>query len=656
MLKRLTSRPLFIVAVFLVGIVLAPIIVLLTRQPMSTSAPQLLTDPFLQLPTQTSVRVIWFTEFAGSRHTVAYGQGLTRSVTADTTKLSRIREDQNSRVGNQTKDAQIYKQPTPRDIWRHEAEVSKLTSGNRIPYQVTSIREDGQTVSSNQFTLSATPKSQTPLKILLTSDHQLMPMTSANMQKVAQTIGQVDAVFLAGDLVNIPDRASEWFDDNRGGAFFPCLQGHANYQLERNGIKTTYTGASLIQSAPLFTAIGNHEVMGRFSTDRNLNEQFNDPYPLAAAQAIYQKNAKQLNSKNNLNLREAWLKNNSFNTDTYNEIFTLPQSNSESKSYYAVTFGDIRLVVLYITNIWRTPSLDAEAKGRYREREQDLNNPVKWGYGQHIFEPVSKKSSQYRWLEKELNSEDFKQAKYKIVMFHHPPHTLGDNIVPAYTDPIQRIERDSKGKIKAIRYEYPKKEDYIIRDVVPLLEASGVQLVFYGHSHLWNRFVSPKGTNFLESSNVGNTYGAYIGNKKRPIPPLSTFSIKKDSKGKNLPTLNPSDYVAIGDPNGLKPVMPTLAPLLGENNQPLSYVATNDITVFSILDTGTGILSSYRFDTREPNSKVVKFDEFRVAQSIEPKKTNYKNIALVVGVFIIITVLVVTAWLVGGDHKIMIGS
>ncbi|CCQ60429.1 hypothetical protein CWATWH0401_3766 [Crocosphaera watsonii WH 0401] len=26
--------------------------------------------------------------------------------------------------------------------------------------------------------------------------------------------------FFAGDLVNIPDRASEWFDDKRGGAFF----------------------------------------------------------------------------------------------------------------------------------------------------------------------------------------------------------------------------------------------------------------------------------------------------------------------------------------------------------------------------------------------------------------------------------------------------
>jgi hypothetical protein len=499
-----------------------------------------------------------------------------------------------------------------RDIWRHEADVTGLSSGKRVPYRVTSVREDGQSVSSNQFTLAPKPTAQTPLKILLTSDHQLMPMTSANLQKVGQTIGQVDAVFLAGDLVNIPDRASEWFDDNRGGAFFPCIQGRAHYQLEKNGIKTTYKGASLIQYAPLYTAIGNHEVMGRFSMDSGLNNQFSDPFPRAAAKAIYQQNVKQLNPSNDPKFREAWLKDNSFNTDTYNEIFTLPQNNSGGKSYYAVTFGDIRLVVLYITNIWRTPTLDADARGRYREREKDLNNPENWGYGQHIFEPIKKGSAQYNWLEAELNSSEFKQAKYKIVMFHHPPHTLGDNIVPAYTDPVQLIERDVKGNVKAVRYEYPKADDYIIRDVVPLLKASGVQLVFYGHSHLWNRFVSPRGMHFLESSNVGNTYGAYIGDKKRPVP--SGYQ---------------SEYAATDDPNGLKPVMPAIAPLLGEDNQPLPYVASNDITVFSILDTGTGTVSSYRFNTLKPESEAVKFDEFRLAPAVESRKAPKDAVALV---------------------------
>ena len=79
-----------------------------------------------------------------------------------------------------------------------------------------------------------------------------------------------------------------------------------------------------------------------------------------------------------------------------------------------------------------------------------------------------------------------------------------------------------------------------------------------------------------------------------------------------LAGFNPPYYVAQGDPNGLEPMMPTIAPLQNESGQPLPYIASNDITAFSILDTGTGTVSSYYFDTRKPGSEVVKFDEFRL--------------------------------------------
>ena len=558
------------------------------------SESQLLSDPFLQQPTATSVRVVWFTEFAGSSHTVAYGTNLHQKASAITTKLSRTREDQKSKVGNQTHENQVYQQLTRRDVWRHEAQVDGLISNTRVPYQVTSVREDSKGVSSKIFSLAPSPKPGTSLKILLTSDHQLMPMVSANLQKVVETVGQVDAVFHAGDLVNLPDRASEWFDDHRGGAFFPCLQGRARYQLEKNGIQTLYQGGELIQHAPIFPTIGNHEVMGHFSTESSLSEQFNDAFPRSVAEQLYTLYTKLLNPQDDQQVRANWIKDHSFNTDTYEEIFSFPQGSPGGK-YYAVTFGDIRLVVLYVTNFWGKPSLDVNIRGRYRERQQDLNNPNKWGYGQHIFEPIAKGSEQYIWLDQELNSLEFQQAKYKVVMLHHPPHTLGDNIVPAYTDPVQVIERHTDGSIQAVRYEYPQEADYIIRDVVPLLEKAGVQLVLFGHSHLWNRFVSPSGMHFLETSNVGNSYGAAIADRQRPIP--SGYA---------------ENYTATGDPNGLEPVVPAIAPLVGEDNKPLPYIASNDITVFSILDTGAGTVSSYYFDTREPHSQVVKFDIFHL--------------------------------------------
>jgi hypothetical protein len=561
-----------------------------------TSILHLLTDPFLQLPTENSVRVVWFTEFEGSRHMVEYGEPAQTAI-ATTTKLSRVREDQDSRVGEQPATKQIYQTPTWRSIWRHEAEVTGLVANQPAPYHVVSVGDDGQMAKSDRFTLVPLPTAGTPLKILLTSDHQLKPMTPANLQKVVETVGQVDAIFMAGDLVNVPDRASEWFDDNRGGAFFPSLQGRAWFQLNRGGTNQRYSGGALIQSAPLFPALGNHEVMGRFSMNTSLDSQFNDPFPRQAAEKLQAHTAQPTALNRDPQIQAFWLKDNTYNTDTYEEIFSLPSSSPGGKTYYAITFGDVRLIVLYITNVWRIPGLDATARGRYRERDDALNELMKWGYGQHISEPITPGSPQYEWLNTELDRSEFRQAKYKLVMFHHPPHCLGDNIVPAYTDPVQIIDYAVDGRVKAVRYEYPLQQDHIIQHVVPLLEAAGVQLVFYGHSHIWNRFISSSGMHFLETSNVGNTYGAYIGSKRRAIP------IGYDET-----------YAATNDPNGLEPVMPTIAPLLDETGQPQPYLASDDITAFSILDTDAGTISSYRFDTRTPDSAVIKFDEFKLSQ------------------------------------------
>jgi len=547
-----------------------------------TSTPQLLTDPFLQLPTVNSIHVVWFTEFAGDRHIVTYGENLDRITHAKTIQLSRTREDQLSRVGNQTEDFQVFSKPTPRSIWRHMAKVTDLTSGVRVPYQVTSWREDGASVSSEIFTLEPTPKPGTPIKILLTSDHQLKPMTAANLQKVVETVGRIDAVWFAGDLVNVPDRASEWFDDHRGNALFPGLQGRAHYQLEHGAFKAIYMGGKIVQHAPMFTCIGNHEIMGRYARTENLHQEFEDTISREVAKKFYPHSP---------------LEDSSYNTITYEEIFTLPESESAGKAYYAVSFGDVRLVVLYITNAWRNPSLDTDATGKYQEAQKNLNHPEEWGYGQIIYQPIAQGSEQYSWLEQEINSPEFKQAKFKVVMFHHPPHSLGINSVPPYTDPIPLIERDVAGNITSVRYEYPKKSDYIIRDIIPLLEAANVQLVFYGHSHLWNRFISSQKMHFLETSNVGNSYGAAWGNNGRKVPDYQ------------------EDYTSVGNPNGLEPIVPTIAPLLDTNGQKMPYIASNEITVFSILEineVNDAIVSSYRFDTTKPDAKVIKFDEFNL--------------------------------------------
>ena len=558
-----------------------------SKHSMASNNTTLLSDPFLQLPTENSINVVWFTEFAGENHFVKYGSELEKQVTATTTKLSRVREDRESYL-------EVPSDKSSRDIWRHEAVVEGLTPNQRIPYQAVSIQQQ-QSITSKIFSLASQPTPQTALKILLTSDHQLMPMTTANLEQVVKTVGRVDAVFLPGDLVNIPDRASEWFDDLRGGAFFPSLQGRGRYQLERDGVTTSYHGGEIIQHAPLFTAIGNHEVMGKVDPNSTLKQEFNQPHPRQVATEFYQQNANKINPTQDPEIKANWIKNNSFNTDTYEEIFTLPQSDTGKERYYATTFGDIRLISLYVTNIWRSPSLDADAQGRYKESSENLDNPNAWGYGQHIFEPIAKGSTQYEWLKQELQSEAYQQAKYKIVMLHHPPHTLGGNIVPPYTDPQPKLSYTEDGRLQSRYYDYPIENDYIIRDLIPLLESAGVQLVYYGHSHLWNRFQSDSGMHFLESSNVGNSYGAHLGDNVREIPNYS-----------------PQNYAATGNPNGLKPIVPNIAPLNDDAGRPLPYIASNDITVFSIFNTETATVSSYRYDTRKPDSTAIKFDEFKL--------------------------------------------
>ncbi len=579
------------------------------------ATPTLLTDPFLQLPTEDGVHVVWFTEFAGSDHVVTFGETLDRTVTAETLKMSRTAEDEQSFVGEPMENeagerVPAYEEFTPRDVWRHEAMVGGLTAGERVPYFITSVADDGTEITSEEFTLQPLPQPGQPLKILLTSDHQLKEMTPANLQMVEQTVeqagGRVDAVFFAGDLVNIPDRASEWFDDNRGFAFFSGLQGNASYALERTAerdditytTERTYTGGEIIQHAPLFPATGNHEVMGRYIPGNNLGTQYNDPQPRDVAAARYEQIADLVNPDGDEAIREQWIRDNSYNTITYEELFTLPGDSPGGETYYAMQYGDVYLIGLYATRIWRTPSLNDDARGKYREPESTLNQPDNWGYGDFLFEDLGVDSEQHAWLVEQMESEAFQNSPYKVVLMHQAAHGVGDNYNPVFVDPVQIIDRDENGRISAVRYEYPIEDDIIINDIQPLFEQHGIDLVHSGHSHVWFR-MAQAGVNYMETSNVGNNYGCYIeGYAERGNVP-------------NDERYAAANYVATGDPHGLEPIMPTeFAPMQDEAGNELPCIASNDMTAFTIFDTADGTLSSYVFDVTDPQSEPQLFDQF----------------------------------------------
>ncbi|MBK1646178.1 hypothetical protein CKO25_16300 [Thiocapsa imhoffii] len=577
--------------------------------------PQLLTDPYLQRPTHDSVEVAWVTEFTGKGHWLLFGSDAARiaepdpariadgpadvipadlavRVTAASTgRLSRMREDGDSRPPVDAPDG-----PIERQLRRHAARAEGLRPGERVPYRVLSLDNTGRPVLSDVFTLAPKPPPGQAVKILLTSDHQTLPMTPANLQKVEETVGRVDAVFVVGDLVNHPDRASQWFDDARGTAFFPALQGRASAIIEdQDGHETRYRGGRLIQHAPLYTIIGNHEVMGRSLPGRGLADEFNAAVPRKVAETAYEKCAGEINPNGDPEIRARWITDNSFNLDSYLELFALPDDSPGGETYWAETFGDIRVVGLYVTQIWRTPKLDAARPGRYREVDPLPDDPLDQGWGQHIFERIDRGSDQLAWLEREVASPAFRNAKYRVVLMHQPIHSLGANSSPPFTDPVRIEERDTNGALTGVRYEYPRADDYLVRDLEPLLRQAGVQLVVNGHSHLWNRFFD-QGVHYLETSNVGNSFGAFhvLGGETRPLP-----STPWDA----------SNATAQGDPNGLEPIAPSIAPET-DGDQVLPFVASNRLTLFSILDTSDGSVTSYAFDTGRRDSEVRTVDRF----------------------------------------------
>ncbi|PRC41821.1 hypothetical protein C6A85_000000113645, partial [Mycobacterium sp. ITM-2017-0098] len=135
----------------------------------------------------------------------------------------------------------------------------------------------------------------------------------------------------------------------------------------------------------------------------------------------------------------------------------------------------------------------------------------------------------------------------------------------------------------------------------PMLEDAGVNLVYNGHSHLWNRFVSGNGVNYLEASNTGNSYGAFLpaSGARRPIPPAPWAR---------------ENYVAQGNPGGLDPVPPTIAARRRADGTLLPFLADDDFVVFQALHTRTGTVRSWYVDMSDTTAGAVTFDEFQIGR------------------------------------------
>jgi hypothetical protein len=598
----------------------------------------LLSEPILQLPAEDSVSVVWFSEDEGADHYVmANGERFS----ATTTKLERMFEDSNSRVRGRS-----YPQLTERDVYRHEARVTGLTPNQRVPYRAYSTF-DGEEFESNEYSLQPLPTAGHPLKLLLSSDQQMFPMCAANYQKVVETVGMVDGVLFCGDFVSQPNRVSEWFDHDNidRPAFFPSLQG----TMRKLHPTHPYLGGEILQNAWLFGAVGNHEVPGRFRPESDsINVMDNDPQPRWFAELRYELSKAEINPTDDPELKRRWIEDNSFETRAYDTMWRFSEDSPGGNRYYAQQIGDVFVIVMNVSRIWRNwnPNIRGKFSERVDEAGGDLHNPEEWGFGDFIFEDFGPGSAQYQWLTETLQSDACRAAKYRIVLAHQSTFGLGDNSAPVIADPVVTIEYEEAGEIKQsapfsypvsletwqrdiqplidarairyIRYEYPPENDIWRNHIEPLLLEHNVQLMHTGHSHVWNR--SRAGAmHYLETSNVGNSFGA-AWEDFGPRAPWAVFPEEDAWREQVAPftqlTWQAAAYPRFGEPHGREIIPPTEANPheAFENQEPFPFVSSNDVTVFSVLDTGTGIVTSYAFDTRYPTRRaVLEFDRFSLS-------------------------------------------
>lgn len=540
----------------------------------------LLCEPYLLRPDESSVEVAWVTDGRPPESRLVYAAAevaeqlanltatelqsselailLPGAVTVDaaSTHLKAMAEDRESALPTgliELRRALETEVTVAREVWRVSARATGLVPGRDYAYRVVSGG-----AASRVARLSPAPPADVPLlRILLTSDHQLGASVPGAMEQATVTAGAFDAVLYAGDFVNVPDRASEWFDDARGSAFFPSMQG-------------------ILPSTPIFPVVGNHEVQGRREEGAMLAESFESALPLATCADGH-------------------------SLSNYETLFP---SVSGSR-YYAVTFGGVRIIALSAARVWRSDRADDHPEdrfvsSRYQEARRVLGDPLGQRYGSHIIDDLRAGSEQHDWLRRELASPAFAEARLRIVVMHESPHSIGVNAMPHFAHPVRLEERNAAGEVSGVRYDYPSSENILLRDVAPLLEAAGVELVLGGHSHLWSRFTSKAGVHYLETSHAGSTHGAFdrSSGRRRAGPPRQW---------------NVYDALSQGDPGGLAPVVPTISPRRGVADLPLPYVADPDLSIFSVLtvsaDAGA-VVGSYVYDTRTPEAPAHLFDEF----------------------------------------------
>ena len=256
------------------------------------------------------------------------------------------------------------------------------------------------------------------MKILLTSDIQTKNMCAANYEKLYEAIGPVDAVLANGDIIDVPDRGLRLV--RRRQFLLPGAPGYLRPGDRRRGIQRR-PPAPECPPLCLHRQPRGHGPLQRHHPPEHPVQR---PHHPGLTPRTSMTGSTAMTTPPTMSLRRT-KRSSSRTTPSIpppgREVLTLPESDTGDERYYAVTIGDLRVIVLEVARIWRGNSVGSTSK----YSEIPGASVDQYGFGQHIFEPIGEGSDQLAFLEEELQSDAFQNAKYKMVMFHWQFHSLG---------------------------------------------------------------------------------------------------------------------------------------------------------------------------------------------------------------------------------------
>lgn len=303
-------------------------------------------------------------------------------------------------------------------------------------------------VATMGYDFRTAPNPGRPVKFVLLSDLQMKAQVPETVRLAGQQ--EVDFIIYNGDFGSRnPERSGEWF--TVPGQVFPADVNPAStdeIDTHRwfNVMQQWGDGCRLLQYVPIYPTPGNHEI-----DDQSLLRT-----PVEGRDRMTMKIYLQL----------------------FRPLYPEQEYGPNGRHWYAVDFGDVHLISLSIFRWFAYPAA----------------TPPGW----YLFDDIQAGSPQYQWLEHDLKTA--KNQKYIWITQHWHTLNRGWDVAVPFTDPV----------IVDGVATYPAENDYLLRDLLPLMEKYGVNAVSYGHSHVYERYeweyAPGRVIHFIEAASIGNNY------------------------------------------------------------------------------------------------------------------------------------------------------